>query len=273
MTDNAETSTRADLDALNLWYEQPFGRALKARIAGKLSAVLATIPARELLQLGVGGFEEILAGRQDGLDVDAGEKPLAGHQRERMLFFTDIACEHLLSQNENTLPLQKESQDCVVLLHGLDVAFDPRGVLREVARVTAKGGHVVIVGFNAFSLWGIYRFLLSVFNWRDPSPWKLRFYTVWRIRDWLELLDFEVGPVSTLDYQPLIQNPNMRRKMSLLDTLGRLILPRCGNVYVLAAKKITWPITPVKLQWKRRYTIKPGVAEPSMRKMHESAHE
>lgn len=267
MTDNAETSTRADLNALNLWYEQPFGRALKARIAGKLSAILATIPARELLQLGVGGFEEILAGRQYGLDADGGEKPPAGRQHERMLFFTDIACEHLLSQNENTLPLQKESQDCVVLLHGLDVAFDPRGVLREVGRVTARGGHVVIVGFNACSLWGAYRLLLCMFKLRRLPPWKLRFYNTWRIRDWLELLDFEVGPVHTLGYQPIIQNPNVRRRISLFDTLGKLVLPHCGNVYVLTAKKITWPLTPMKLQWKRRYPIKPGIAEPSMREM------
>jgi SAM-dependent methyltransferase len=267
VTDNAETSTRADLNALNLWYEQPFGRALKARIAGKLTAILATIPARELLQLGVGGFEEILAGRQYELDVNDGEKPLAGRQRERMLFFTDIACEHLLSQNENTLPLQKESQDCVVLLHGLDVAFDPRGVLREVGRVTSKGGYVVIVGFNACSLWGAYRLLLRILKLRRLPPWKLHFYNIWRIRDWLELLDFEVGPVQTIGFQPVIQNPNIRRKISLLDTLGKLLLPRCGNVYVLTAKKITWPLTPVKLQWKRRYPIKAGAAEPSMRKI------
>lgn len=241
-------TTRLDLNALNTWYEQPFGRVLKQQIAGKLTGILRTIPAHELLHLGVGGFEETLAGRH----------------RERMLFFTDIACEHLLAEDENTLPLKAESQDCVVVLHGLDVAVNPHGVLREVNRIMAKDGHLIVVGFNAFSFWGGYRPVRSLWKWKKSLPWRLHFYSSGRLRDWLALLGYDVGLSQTFNYQPLIQNMKFQKRIQGLNTLGRFILPWCGNLYVVVARKSTIPLTPVRLQWKQRRTVvNSGVAEPA----------
>lgn len=245
LTDGA--TTRQDLNALNTWYEQPFGRVLKKQIADKLTGILRTIPARELLHIGVGGLEETLAGRH----------------RERMLFFTDIACEHLLAEDENTLPLKSESQDCVVVLHGLDVAVNPHGVLREVNRIMAKDGHLVIIGFNALSFWGGYRPVRNLWRWKKILPWKLHFYTPGRARDWLNLLGYDVGLSQTFNYQPLIQNQNFQKKIQGLNSVGNLLLPWCGNLYVVVARKSTIPLTPIRLQWKqRRPVIASGVAEP-----------
>lgn len=240
-------TTRQDLDALNTWYEQPFGRGLKKQIAEKLTGILRTIPAREVLHLGVGGFEETLVGRH----------------RERMLFFTDIACEHLLAEDENILPLKSESQDCVVVLHGLDVAVNPHGVLREVNRIMAKDGHLMIVGFNAFSFWGGYRPLRNLWRWKKSLPWRLHFYTPSRLRDWLALLGYDVCISQTFNYQPVIQNMNFQNRIAGLNRVAHLLLPWCGNLYIVVARKSTIPLTPVRLQWKQRQpVITRGVAEP-----------
>lgn len=239
------TVTRQDLNELNTWYEQPFGRILKKQIADKLTAILRTIPAHELLHLGVGGFEETLAGRH----------------RERMLFFTDIACEYLLAEDENTLPLQSESQDCVVVLHGLDVAINPHGVLREVNRIMAKDGHLIVVGFNAFSFLGGYRPVRNLWRWKKSLPWRLHFYTRGRLRDWLSLLGYDVGISQTFNFQPVVQNMSFLERTQGLNALGDLLLPWCGNLYVVVARKSTIPITPVRLRWKqRRSVIAPSVA-------------
>ncbi|HEX7026885.1 MAG TPA: methyltransferase domain-containing protein [Gammaproteobacteria bacterium] len=241
------TTTCRDLYALTTWYEQPFGRIIKKQIAEKLTGILRTVPARELLHLGIGGFEETLAGRH----------------RERVLFFTDIAYEHLLAEDENTLPLKSESQDCVVVLHGLDVAINPHGVLREVNRIMAKDGHLIIIGFNALSFWGGYRPLRNLWRWRKSLPWRLNFYTPGRLRDWLALLGYDVGLSQTFNYLPVIQNTNFQKRMQVLNSAGSLLLPWCGNLYVVVARKSTIPLTPVRLQWKqRRPVITSGVAEP-----------
>ena len=237
------------LNALNMWYETTFARRLQAKIAQKLGEVLTKIPAGELLHLGVGGFEETLAGRQ----------------RERMIFFTDVACEHLLSAEENLLPLKSETHDCVVLLHALDVATNPHTVLREVSRINSKGGYVVVVGFNLFSSWGLYRSTIRISKWGKQPPWSLQFYSLSRLKDWFALLGYEVGVTQTLNYQPLLQHERFAALFEPVNSLGRFVLPWCGNIYVIVAQKSTLPLTPVKSQWKlKRQPLKSHIAEPSI---------
>jgi SAM-dependent methyltransferase len=232
--------SRRDLDGLNKWYEQPFGQLLKSQIATELLSVLKPLPIREFLYLGVDGFEESL-----------------DHPPEKTLFFTSLDN----GVTENTLPLEANSQDCVVLLHALDVAPDSHGVLREVDRIVAMGGYVVIVGFNMRSSWGLYRPLRNLYKWAPALPWQLHFYSIQRLRDWLNLLSFEVGQVRTLNYQPLLQNPAILEKFRLLNAVGRTVLPFFGNVYILAARKRTIPVTPVRLNWKlRSHLLKPGTS-------------
>ena len=54
----------------------------------------------------------------------------------------------------------------VVLPHVLEFEANPHQVLRESERVLIGEGHVVILGFNPWSLWGLWRLLLA---WREIS--------------------------------------------------------------------------------------------------------
>jgi SAM-dependent methyltransferase len=234
------SETRRDLDGLNKWYEQPFGQLLKPQVAAELLSVLKPLPIREFVYLGVDGFEESLTRPQ-----------------EKTLFFTGLDS----GANETILPLNANSQDCVVLLHGLDLARDSHSVLREVDRIVAMGGYVVIVGFNAWSSWGAYRPLRNLYKWAPAIPWRLNFYSIQRLRDWLNLLSFEVCQIRTLNYLPMLQNPSILGKLSALNPLGRAVLPFFGNLYILAARKRTIPLTPVRLNWKlRSQLLKPGTS-------------
>lgn len=90
----------------------------------------------------------------------------------------------------SALPFESESIDLVVLPHTLEVADDPYSVIREVARVLIPGGRVVITGFNLFSLLG-FRVGLQKFGVEKFLPAK-QFMSVANIKDWLNLLSFEV---------------------------------------------------------------------------------
>jgi SAM-dependent methyltransferase len=59
----------------------------------------------------------------------------------------DVIC------HEDELPLQRESIDLVYLLHALETCPDARGLLREVERVLAPDGTVLIVALNPYSPW------------------------------------------------------------------------------------------------------------------------
>lgn len=244
---NETPDSTSNLDALNAWYQTPFGRMLKTEIADALLSSLKPLPVNELLHLGVGGFDEVLAGQKS----------------ERMIFFTDMACQHLLAKEENTLPLREGSQECVVLLHGLDVAGDPHGVLREINRIMSVRGYLVIVGFNSLSGWGWYRPLRNLYRWKRALPWMLRFYGAGRLRDWLGLLGFDIRQVRTLNFRPLIHRVNLLENLKFIDHIGRVVLPFFGNVYILIAQKRMIPLTPILERKLPKTLLKPGLMEPT----------
>ena len=87
------------------------------------------------------------------------------------------------------LPLRNNALDAVVLHHVLETAADPRGSMREVARVLAPGGRLLIVAFNPWSLWGLRSAYARFFN---DSFSGLRFVSSPRLQDWLAVLGFEL---------------------------------------------------------------------------------
>lgn len=98
------------------------------------------------------------------------------------------------------LPLRNKSLDAIVLHHVLESAPDPRGAMREVARVLAPGGRLLIVAFNPWSLWGLRSAYARFFN---DSFSGLRFVSSRRLQDWLAVLGFELQQeVQYLAYEP-----------------------------------------------------------------------
>jgi SAM-dependent methyltransferase len=69
------------------------------------------------------------------------------------------------------LPFAANSIDLVVMPHTLEFDANPHQVLREVERVLVPEGHVIVTGFNPFSLWGAKRKLSrreALPPWRGP---------------------------------------------------------------------------------------------------------
>lgn len=91
-----------------------------------------------------------------------------------------------LDAHYEALPILSESIDVVMLNHTLErcrkEGAHVHQILREAYRVLIPGGHLVITGFNPFSLWGLKH---SVFNS------KTKLVSRHTIVDWLSLLSFE----------------------------------------------------------------------------------
>jgi len=73
-----------------------------------------------------------------------------------------------LQGEAHRLPLQTDSVDVLVLPHILEYSRHPHEVLRETERVLIAEGHVVILGFNPFSIWMLWKLVLG---WRKTAPW------------------------------------------------------------------------------------------------------
>jgi len=61
-------------------------------------------------------------------------------------------------------------------------------MLREAYRVIRPEGQIVIAGFNPFSLFGAKRY----FGRGQTPPWNGNFIALYRVKDWLTLLGFDV---------------------------------------------------------------------------------
>lgn len=252
MSDSREVNRR---DAASRpWFEYAPGRHLIALEQARIGRVLPDLFGYHIVQvgsLGVPGFlDASRISHKIVLQIPEGTGTGTGSR------------ESLICSSE-ALPFAPDSIDVVVLPHVLEFAPNPHRVLREVERVLIGEGHLVLLGFNPWSLWGLWRLALA---WREDRPWCGHYYPLARLRDWLSLLDFDVVSVDRLFFRPPLHNPAIMGRLEVLEKLGRYALPLCAGVYLVVAKKRIVPLTPSRLQWRaRRGMIAAGIAEPSVR--------
>lgn len=176
----------------------------------------------------------------------------------------EVQPERLICESSH-LPFQSNSVDVVLLPHVLEFEADPHSTLREIERILIGEGHVIILGFNPLSLWGLWRVLLA---WREEPPWCGHFFRSARLCDWLGLLGFDMVSNHTLYFRPPFRSRRMTNRLSFMEKLGKYLCPWFGGVFIIVAKKRLLPLTPVKAQWRvRRNLIASGVTEPSTRQM------
>lgn len=155
------------------------------------------------------------------------------------------------------LPVKSDSIDIVVLPHVLEFSTDPHQVLREVERVLIAEGHVIILGFNPWSIWNVVRLF---YLWKKPVPWRGHFLTASRVMDWLALLGFDVVQRKGYFYQPPIQNEQISKRLRFLDKIGHRFWPNFGACYVLVARKRVQTLTPIRSRWRnQRHVVTTGL--------------
>ncbi len=163
----------------------------------------------------------------------------------------------------DALPIASNSVDVLVAPHILEFADEPHAVLREAERVLIGEGYIVVAGFNPFSWCGVWRLLNG---WRDRLPWSGRFMTASRVKDWLQLLGFEIEFFRKTSFGWPIRRTANPGKTRITDQIGARAWPFFGNIYIIVARKHVPAATPLKASWKtRRRVIAAGVAEPSTR--------
>ena len=168
------------------------------------------------------------------------------------------ADESLLIASPRQLPVASDSIDTVILAHTLDFSPDPHQVLREVERALIAGGRVVVVGFNPFSLWGLWRMFG---RWRGNVPWCGHFLSYPRLNDWLTLMGFGIERMDVMEFRP----PTRATRLDGIERIGRRVWPMLAGVYVVRAVKRVSRVTPVPQRWSRLRVLGPRAIEPTVR--------
>jgi hypothetical protein len=161
------------------------------------------------------------------------------------------------------LPLQGNSVDAFFLSLELDFATDPHRVLREVDHGITTNGSILLCCLNPLSAAGITK-MLPVFR-KHPLK-QARFFSAMRMKDWLNLLHYEVVEERYFFYQPIFTKrivPLSPRVQSWTQQYLGPYLDWTGSVYCLLAKKQTIPMTKVKMKWSKAPRFVPVSAASS----------
>jgi SAM-dependent methyltransferase len=132
------------------------------------------------------------------------------------------------------LPFAANSIDLAVMPHTLEFDANPHQVLREVERVLVPEGHVIVTGFNPYSLWGVRR---KLSRRQGPPPWRGQYISVPRLRDWFSLLGFEMQSGFFGCYAPAVTQEKWLQRFRFLDAAGDRWWPIAGAIYMVQAVK------------------------------------
>lgn len=231
------------------WYQTSLGQMLAQQEQQQLDRLLPDLFGYHLLQLGAASPSLLAASRilhKVVLDTTA----------------PSVFQPSQLTGQPEHLPIQPDSIDAVVLRHSLDVALDPRQVLREAERILVPEGHLIIIGFNPRSLWGIRRCL----SFRtQEAPWADRFLSVHRIKDWLALLGMETSDIHYLFFRPPVGRSAVADRLQFLERWGQKWWPFLGGTYILLARKKVSTLTSIKPRWRPRRAVVTSLSDAASR--------
>ena len=154
------------------------------------------------------------------------------------------------------LPFPENAIDLIVMPHALEFTDDPHLMLREAYRVIRPEGQIVISGFNPFSLFGMRRY----FGRGATPPWNGNFIALYRLKDWLSLLGFDVVGGRFDCYVPPFTQEKWLRRFSFFEKAGDRWWPITGGVYYLRATKKVLGMRLLEPAWERRERRKEALA-------------
>ncbi|MGS0674603.1 class I SAM-dependent methyltransferase [Shewanella sp. 125m-1] len=220
------------------WSELPSGAVIRESVEQALSPWWPRIFGYYMLNLGP------LSHKID--------KPGVGISKQYSLYDQPQAS---IEGDYSQLPIQNLSIDAVVMNFIIEFEADPYRILREVDRVLISGGHLVIVGFNPLSPMFIGQMLPKH---QQEIPWNGHFFMPSRVKDWLGLLGYQVVADERLLHHHLLTETKVD---NIWSHALKSWLPSTGSVYVLVAKKLETPLTPI--QAKRRVKQRNWSTAPS----------
>ncbi|WP_099865701.1 class I SAM-dependent methyltransferase [Pararhizobium haloflavum] len=229
-----------DIVDLRQFYHSPLGLAASQAIAMALTGMWVSVGNERLLGLGYAlpyldrfraDTERTLAFMAAG--QGAVNWPIGEPSATALVF-------------DEELPLPDASLDRILMVHSLEFAENPQETLKEMWRVLAPNGRLVIVVPNRRGLWA--RF--------DNTPFGAgRPYSRGQVTRLLRETNFTPGPVSEALFFPPSRRKSMMRMRMAIERLGRRLWPVFSGVIVIEAQKRLYQGLPVTARASRRVFV------------------
>jgi len=144
-----------------------------------------------------------------------------------------------------------------IVPHMIEFVPEPQILLNEIWTSLIPNGYVVIISFNPYSLWGLYRKLK-----REHSiPYVGHYYSSRKIASMLKSADFHVDEIVCCSFSlPRLEKQSRRARNRWL-AFAQLAWPSSGNVNIFLARKTLAGVTPLTIEWNFRKYAK-SITEP-----------
>lgn len=226
---------------LHSWFENRLGVYLLRQERAVLAEALPTIFGYFLIQVGMWGPDQSLLH--------------ASPIRAQFVLASDADQATQVCGQAETLPLAADSVDAVLLPHTLEHANDPHRILREVERVLAGEGHLIVLGFNPWGFWALRQ------HCGTPTPWAGHYLGARRLREWLAVLGFE----TVMERPYLFRPPFTRTLLTRSAFLDRWRWHITASAYMLVARKRVLAMTPLRLKRFKPKRAFADVVKPTVR--------
>ncbi|MGA1342148.1 MAG: class I SAM-dependent methyltransferase [Hyphomonas sp.] len=214
---------RQDAVTLERFYASPLGRAVARVLAVKLTDLWGDAKGLSMLGLGYAlpALEAFASGpgrRIAAIPFEHGTVSWTASERGNAS----------VAVGDPRLPFPDGFFDRVIVLHGLEETGDPRAYLREIWRVTAPEGRIVLAAANRAGLWS--RATQTPFG--QGRPW-----TRSQLSNLLSGGRFQVTASTSALYMPPLANGLVTSAAEGWEVIGRMFTPGLGGVVLLEAVK------------------------------------
>lgn len=233
-----------DSQNLAAFYESPIGQVTRRLIYRRLRLIWPDLRSQRLLGYGFAvpylrGFT-LEAERVTAL-IPAPQGALAWPEKRPQTLVAE----------EDALPFPDAMFDRVLMVHGLEAADSARVVMRQVWRVLAPAGRLLVVVPNRTSLWAQV----------DRSPFAHgRPFSRPQLGRLLQETMFVAEQWDSALLQPPLQSRRLVRTGTGWERMGRYFWPRLAGVHLVEASKSLYAPAPVAIAKRSKGTLIPAPA-------------
>ena len=236
---------RTDILELHDFYRTPLGDLARAMIAARLAEAWGTVP-----RLSVAGFGYANPYLEGFSEAQRALALAPGAQGAVRWPATGGNCVALV--NGHRWPLPDACLDRVLIVHGLEESSDPHRLMREVWRVLADDGRVIIVAAHRRGAWSVI----------DTTPFAAgRPYLKRQLNSLLEAAMFRVVNWNAALYFPPFQRRFMLRAAETWERAGARVWPGLSGVIMAEAVK-DMAVPAGLVRGAKRALLRPPIAAP-----------
>ena len=140
---------RQDVIALQNFYASPLGKAAAETLSGRIGSLWGQGLAREQI-LGIGFATPLLDRLGEAAEIRVAAMPAA---QGALSWCPTPKGGSAVLFDEEALPFRDGMFSRIILLHGLEEAYAPANLLREIWRVLAPEGKLIVIVANRLGLW------------------------------------------------------------------------------------------------------------------------